>query len=75
MSNGVDAPATRQMVLDLTRAPSYDPDDFLVSPTNAEAHGLVLRWPHWPSHAPADWSAWIGQEPPRHDLGYAVRRP
>ena len=37
------------MVLDLTRAPSFDPDDFLVSPANANAHALVLAWPDWPS--------------------------
>lgn len=44
------APGTaRQMVLDLTRAPSFDPDDFLVSPANAEAHALVMAWPEWPS--------------------------
>ena len=40
---------TRQMVLDLARAPSFDPDDFLVSGANAEAHALVTRWPDWPS--------------------------
>ena len=39
----------RQMVLDLTRAPSFDPDDFLVSDANAEAHALVMAWPDWPS--------------------------
>ena len=41
--------SARQMVLDLTRAPSFDPDDFLVSPTNAAAHALVMAWPDWPS--------------------------
>lgn len=41
--------SARQMVLDLTRAPSFDPDDFLVSPTNAAAHDLVMAWPDWPS--------------------------
>ena len=42
-------PLTRQMVLDLTRAPSFDADDFLVSPSNAEAHDTILRWPRWPA--------------------------
>ena len=41
--------SARQMVLDLTRAPSFDPDDFLVSPANAAAHSLVMAWPDWPS--------------------------
>ena len=41
--------AARQMVLDLTRAPSFDPDDFLVSPSNAAAHTFVMAWPDWPS--------------------------
>lgn len=51
MSEGARPPArsARQMVLDLTRAPSFDPDDFLTSPTNAAAHDLVLAWPEWPS--------------------------
>ncbi len=41
--------SARQMVLDLTRAPSFDPDDFLVSPANEAAHTLVMDWPDWPS--------------------------
>ena len=51
MSDGARPPArsARQMVLDLTRAPSFDPDDFLVSPANAAAHDLVTAWPDWPS--------------------------
>lgn len=41
--------SARQMVLDLTRAPSFDPDDFLVSPANEAAHALIMGWPGWPS--------------------------
>ena len=36
-------------MLDLAREPSYDPDEFLVSSSNAEAHAAVARWPAWPS--------------------------
>ena len=35
----------RQLVLDLSRAPSFDADDFLVAPCNATAHAAVLGWP------------------------------
>lgn len=38
----------RQLVFDLARPPSYDPDDFLESPSNAEALAMVTRWPDWP---------------------------
>ena len=51
-SVGDDAPArpagARQLVLDLGHDASHDPDDFLVSPSNAEAHAMLQRWPDWP---------------------------
>lgn len=61
----------RQLVLDLRRDPSYDPDEFLVSPSNADAHATVTDWPDWPdrtlllvgppgagkSHLAAIWAA------------------
>ena len=39
----------RQLVLDLPVEPRFGPDDFLVSPSNEEAYGLLERWPDWPS--------------------------
>lgn len=39
----------RQLILDLARAPSFAPDDFLVAPSNADAHELIVRWPDWPN--------------------------
>ena len=39
----------RQLVLDLAPGPSYDPDQFLVSSSNARAHAIVDSWPAWPS--------------------------
>ena len=39
----------RQFTLDLGRDPSYEPDQFLVSPSNARAHAMIDRWPHWPA--------------------------
>ena len=37
----------RQLVLDLARDPSFDPDQFLISASNARAHALVESWPSW----------------------------
>ena len=37
----------RQLILDLARGPSYDPDQFLVSASNALAHAMVDTWPAW----------------------------
>ncbi len=37
----------RQLVLDLAREPSYDPDEFLVSASNADAYAAVAHWPVW----------------------------
>ncbi len=61
----------RQLTLDLGREPSYSPDEFLVSPSNAQAHAMIVQWPNWPartllvtgpagsgkSHLGAMWSA------------------
>jgi chromosomal replication initiation ATPase DnaA len=41
---------TRQLTLDLGRAPAFDVEDFLVSPSNDNAFRLIDRWPDWPSH-------------------------
>ena len=38
-----------QLVLDLTRDPSYAREEFLVSPSNEGAYAAVERWPAWPS--------------------------
>ena len=39
----------RQLTLDLGGDPSYEPDQFLVSPSNARAHAMIESWPHWPA--------------------------
>jgi chromosomal replication initiation ATPase DnaA len=63
--------AGRQLVLDLAHRTSFASDDFLVSPSNAEAFAMVERWPDWPdrvllllgpsgcgkSHIAAIWAA------------------
>jgi chromosomal replication initiation ATPase DnaA len=41
-----DAP--KQLALDLPLAPRYGREDFLVSPSNERAYGLIERWPDWP---------------------------
>ena len=41
----------RQLVLDLGRDPSYDPDEFLVSSCNETAYAAVRAWPTWPDRA------------------------
>ena len=43
------AEAGRQLALDLPVETSHAPENFLVGPSNAAAHGSVLRWPDWPS--------------------------
>ena len=47
---GSRAPETRgrQLTFDLTRDPGFAADDFLVSPSNAEAFERIDRWPDWP---------------------------
>jgi chromosomal replication initiation ATPase DnaA len=40
-----------QLVLNLDPAPRYGIEDYLVTPAVAVAHGLVTRWPDWPSRA------------------------
>ena len=41
----------RQLRLDLSRAPSYRREDFVVSPANAEAAAAIDAWPAWRSGA------------------------
>jgi chromosomal replication initiation ATPase DnaA len=41
----------RQLALALPLDPGFDEDNFLVSASNAAAHGLVDQWPNWPSRA------------------------
>ncbi|HVT56200.1 MAG TPA: chromosomal replication initiator DnaA [Xanthobacteraceae bacterium] len=43
----------RQLTFDLPHEESFRRDDFLESPANAEALGLVERWPEWPHRAAA----------------------
>ena len=37
-----------QFALDLSFAPRFGADDFLVAPSNADAHALLSSWPDWP---------------------------
>jgi chromosomal replication initiation ATPase DnaA len=41
-----DAP--KQLALDLPLDPRFGREDFLVSPSNERAYGLIERWPDWP---------------------------
>jgi chromosomal replication initiation ATPase DnaA len=38
----------KQLVFDLPLAPRFDREDFLVSPSNEQAYGMVEGWPEWP---------------------------
>jgi chromosomal replication initiation ATPase DnaA len=38
----------KQLALDLPLNPRFGREDFLVSPSNERAYGLVERWPDWP---------------------------
>jgi chromosomal replication initiation ATPase DnaA len=38
----------KQLTLDLPLKPRYGREDFLVSPSNERAYGLIERWPDWP---------------------------
>jgi chromosomal replication initiation ATPase DnaA len=65
---------TSQLALDLSFAPRLGADDYLVAPSNADAHALLTRWPEWParvlllvgpegagkSHLAAIWAAAAG---------------
>ena len=64
----------RQMALDLPTEPRFGREDFLVSPSNAQAWDMFERWPDWPdrlllllgptgagkSHLAAIWAARTG---------------
>jgi chromosomal replication initiation ATPase DnaA len=41
----------RQLTLDLAHRPALGREDFLVTPSNAEAVALVDQWPQWPGFA------------------------
>jgi chromosomal replication initiation ATPase DnaA len=47
MSDGSRRPP-RQLAFDLPLDPRYGREDFLVSPSNEKAYGLVEAWPDWP---------------------------
>jgi chromosomal replication initiation ATPase DnaA len=40
-----------QLALDLPSEPRYGAEDFLVSPSNEDAYGLIEAWPQWPDPA------------------------
>lgn len=39
-----------QLSLDLGFTPRFGADDYLVAPSNADAHALLTGWPRWPAH-------------------------
>lgn len=41
----------RQLAFDLSQAPHFGRDNFLVSGSNAAAFRLIEAWPNWPAHA------------------------
>ena len=41
----------RQLAIDLLPRPAFGRADFLVSACNAEAFGLIERWPDWPARS------------------------
>jgi chromosomal replication initiation ATPase DnaA len=41
----------KQLSLDLGHRAAFGRDDFLVTPSNATAVGVVDQWPQWPAHA------------------------
>ncbi len=63
--------APKQLTLELPLEPRFGREDFLVSPSNERAYGLIERWPDWPdtilllegpkgsgkSHLAAIWAA------------------
>lgn len=46
---------TNQIPLDFGHSPDYAAEDFIVSPSNAEAFGWMNRWPDWPSFGLGLW--------------------
>jgi len=40
--------APKQLAFDLPLDPRYGREDFLVSPSNEQAYGLIESWPDWP---------------------------
>lgn len=38
----------KQLAFDLPLAPRFGAEDFLVSPSNEQAYGLIENWPEWP---------------------------
>jgi chromosomal replication initiation ATPase DnaA len=40
--------APRQLAFDLPLDPRFGAEDFLVSPSNEQAYGLIESWPDWP---------------------------
>lgn len=43
-----DSAPPRQLTFDLPLDPRYGAEDFLVSPSNEAAYGMVEAWPDWP---------------------------
>ncbi|MGO4704285.1 DnaA/Hda family protein [Microvirga sp. 2MCAF38] len=42
--------APKQLTFDLPVDPRFEREDFLVSPSNEQAYGLIERWPDWPDN-------------------------
>ena len=47
--SGADEP--RQLLLDLAGEPRFQPEDFIVGPSNERAYAMVESWPAWPGEA------------------------
>ncbi len=46
-----DTAPPKQLTFDLALDPRYGAEDFLVSPSNETAYGLIEAWPDWPDTA------------------------
>lgn len=46
-----DTAPPKQLTFDLAHDPRYGAEDFLVSPSNETAYGLIDAWPEWPDTA------------------------
>lgn len=49
MSNRFGSAPPRQLAFDLPLDPGFGREDFLVSPSNDQAYGLIEAWPAWPN--------------------------
>lgn len=48
VKDGRSSGPVQQATLPLAGAPSYRPEDYVVTPSNAQAYQLITHWPQWP---------------------------